>query len=418
MPNWMLLVIAVTMLAGCGQDVTDGIKAYKAEDFANAKRIFEGHSTNGDAQLYLARMYRYGEGVSKDLKTADVWYQKSAGQSQPEAMREYGAELLDSPDPSKGVRLLDEAGQAGDPRAYADLGFHYLYKDRTGKLALDAFQKGGNYFQALYGTAQVLEMGGTAVSQDPKAARAKMEAALANPDPELSGMLESVAFNLAEYYMYGFGGPTDSARAFDLVSKYPGPETRTLAAWMQFLGMGTPKKEQEAVAEWKRIESGHERLIYSEPYLWAGLSMAYFSGIGVEKDAVKAELYRQRILPVFAGSFLPALLGTQGLIPGGCELRRLTLSHGEKPDRYRAVLAMTWLEVAKCENKKGDLSGAFQSARVAADLGNVDARIFRVSVLAQMTPGDAKHALMFESVIDGLTALSQTGVLDKAERKP
>ena len=415
MRRWTLIVIAVTMLAGCGPDVTDGIKAYEAKDFAKAKQIFDDHSTNRDAQLYLARMYRCGEGVSENSTTADAWYQKSAGQSQPEAMREYGALLLDGADAAKGVRLLEEAGQAGDPDAYADLGFHYLYKDHTGKLALDAFQKGGHYFRALYGTALVLERGGSAVSQDPKAARTKMETALANPDPKRPGMSAVVAFELAEYYMYGFGGPADSARAFDLLGKYPDPDTRTLAAWMQFLGMGTIRKQSEAVAEWMRIESDGNKGVLSAEYLWAGLSMAYFNGIGVERDSAKAELYRRKIVGINAGSYLAALLGSQGLIPGGCD--QGYLSHGEEPDRYRPMLALTWLEVAKCQAKSGDISLAYHTAKVAADLGNADARFFRMSMIEKMTPGDAKHAVMLETLVDGVTALSKTGVLGQVAQK-
>jgi TPR repeat protein len=77
-------------LAGAG--VTEGVAAYEQANYQIAHKELRPAAENGDAvaQYYLASMYRFGKGVSRDSKLAVVWYRKAAEQGYAQAQMALG----------------------------------------------------------------------------------------------------------------------------------------------------------------------------------------------------------------------------------------------------------------------------------------------------------------------------------------
>jgi hypothetical protein len=86
------LALAVSLaIAGASvslaDDLSDGLDAYQARDFAAALKHFRKASEEGiaDAQLHLGAMYFNGHGVAQDRDEAARWFHKAAVQGNFEA---------------------------------------------------------------------------------------------------------------------------------------------------------------------------------------------------------------------------------------------------------------------------------------------------------------------------------------------
>lgn len=77
------LVVTVAMMTMVGavqaDDLSDGIKAWEAQDFAKAHKLLGklAEAGNPEAQLMVGEMYGYGEGVPENMAMAENWLSKA-----------------------------------------------------------------------------------------------------------------------------------------------------------------------------------------------------------------------------------------------------------------------------------------------------------------------------------------------------
>ena len=89
------LAVVVTLLFSAGSawaDWNDGWAAYERGDYATALQEWRPLAEQGHAkaQYFLAAMYAYGTGVSRNVTEAVKWYRKAAEQSNPDAQGNLG----------------------------------------------------------------------------------------------------------------------------------------------------------------------------------------------------------------------------------------------------------------------------------------------------------------------------------------
>ena len=130
----LVLLAATLASAGCistVQNYSDRNKAddalYVQQDAETAYRYYEKAARNGvaEAQHELARMYRDGKTVRQDFRYAQTLEESAAAQDFYPAMRSLGFQLVNgldgvTPDPRRGISLLNAAADDGD------FGAHYL----------------------------------------------------------------------------------------------------------------------------------------------------------------------------------------------------------------------------------------------------------------------------------------------------
>ncbi len=75
-------------LAARGADFADGAQAFDGGDYQGALETWRGLAEAGEAeaQLALAGLYRFGQGIPADLAQAARWYQAAARAGAPIAM--------------------------------------------------------------------------------------------------------------------------------------------------------------------------------------------------------------------------------------------------------------------------------------------------------------------------------------------
>ena len=79
MPPFRFLVLITVILlvpSLASADVSEGIKAYQANDVKTALRHWKPAADQGDAdaQYWLGRLYEEGRGVPQDFEEAHMWY--------------------------------------------------------------------------------------------------------------------------------------------------------------------------------------------------------------------------------------------------------------------------------------------------------------------------------------------------------
>ena len=87
-----LVVLLLYPTAAVSADFEKGLAAYRARDYATALREWTPLAEQGDAraQSILGLMYRYGDGVPRDDKTAAGWYRLAAEQGNASAQTKLG----------------------------------------------------------------------------------------------------------------------------------------------------------------------------------------------------------------------------------------------------------------------------------------------------------------------------------------
>ena len=110
----------------------DAMAAYRAQDFARARVLFEERAAKGDAlaQLMLGDIYKNGRGVPKDEAKAYSWTRKAAeqgdarGQAALAALMQAGSGT--PRDDAGAIAWLEKSAQQGYVLAQAALGSAYL----------------------------------------------------------------------------------------------------------------------------------------------------------------------------------------------------------------------------------------------------------------------------------------------------
>ena len=130
----LLLFVATSMaLAG---NLKKGIELYDQKKFSEAFQIIqkEAKTGNAEAQYYLGKMYRKGEGVQQDNRQAVYWYTKSVEQGNRKAQNNL-AVMYDNgfgveKDLKKAFELYSQSAAQGTTAAQFNLGM--MYRDGQG----------------------------------------------------------------------------------------------------------------------------------------------------------------------------------------------------------------------------------------------------------------------------------------------
>jgi uncharacterized protein len=102
-----LLFVFVQSVAYAGLTFNEGLKAYEAGDFANAKLIFErlAELGNSGSQYNLAAMYHRGEGMDKDPVKAYGWFYL-AGEAGDVEAKKIGDQIYQKLPPIKQIEAI------------------------------------------------------------------------------------------------------------------------------------------------------------------------------------------------------------------------------------------------------------------------------------------------------------------------
>ena len=105
--------------------------AWDAGDYSGAVAIWRTGAQAGEAeaQFRLAEAYRLGQGVPRDMRTAEALYSQAAAQGHLRARDNYGLLLYESGQRAAAIPYLDSAAKRGDPRAQYVLGVSYYNGD-------------------------------------------------------------------------------------------------------------------------------------------------------------------------------------------------------------------------------------------------------------------------------------------------
>ena len=124
------ITIAIIFSASLGfsTDFSEGLIAYKSQNFAIALQKWKPLAKKGDpnAQSNMGVMYSQGNGVKKDYKVALMWWTRAAQQGHAKARFNLGVMYQKgwgvSIDPKKAIQWYLLAAQQGVRRAQFNLG--------------------------------------------------------------------------------------------------------------------------------------------------------------------------------------------------------------------------------------------------------------------------------------------------------
>lgn len=126
-----LLALFVSTAAFAG-DLEAGKALYEKDDYTKAYLLLEkaAKAGNADAQFMVGNLYLWGEGTSKNARTAAQWYRKSAAQGHVKAQSNL-AILYENGDGVKrdyqqAIRLYSAAAEQGNAVAMSNLAYMYL----------------------------------------------------------------------------------------------------------------------------------------------------------------------------------------------------------------------------------------------------------------------------------------------------
>lgn len=395
-----ILIWLFAGLAACSKNADElkaGIKAYYQKDYSRARQIFERNQKDATAQLYLAKMYRYGSDVPKDTAEAASLYRQAADKGSQDASYAYGEMLVTgngvTRDADLGLKYLETAGTNGEPQAFVTAGDYYLsLKTPTSSaMALAEYKKGGTNVFAQTAIARLYESGAPGVPENPVLARLALETAIAHPDKQYTHVINRAIVNLAEYYFLGYGVAQSNEKAVALLETTGDPRYgRSMRVWFTSHATGHTISD-EAVSVWLKEVRENPRLNSygaDTDYARVGLAVAYANGFGVEKSRADSDFYLAPIsVSLFGGRYLVSMLRAAKLLPGGCEPQAPAYRMAVKPDgRYRSTQAYAWLTKAICLANESKFESAYYSARISASLGYPGAADYAQSLSVKLSP--------------------------------
>ena len=119
-----LMIGAAAALPTHAQSVRAGIDAWQKGDTAGAVAIWKPLAEKGDADaaFNLGQAYRLGRGVKLDLAQAQIWLERAARKGHVDAQTTLGLLLFQNGNQTAGMRWLNGAAEAGEPRALLMVG--------------------------------------------------------------------------------------------------------------------------------------------------------------------------------------------------------------------------------------------------------------------------------------------------------
>lgn len=212
-------VLSGTAVAG----LEEGAAAYGKGDYATAMREFRplAVQSNALAQFRLGVMYANGQGVAKDFKEAEKWYQLAAAQGHADAQFELGGMYSDGgmARTQEGLKWYTLAAMQGHILAQAKLGFMYHLGLGLYLGVAPDYQEAVKWYRLAAGQGDgwsQLNLGlmyndGLGVAQDYREAAKWHRLAAAQGIPRAQ-------FNLGAMYQYGRGVPSSPVAAYALYS--------------------------------------------------------------------------------------------------------------------------------------------------------------------------------------------------------
>jgi uncharacterized protein len=115
---------ALLLTAPAYADVKAGVDAWAKGDYAAAINQWRPLAIKGDAdaQFNLAQAYRFGRGVTMDMKQAEDWYRRAATQGHLQAEDNLGLIMFQNGDRQGAMRYIERSANRGEPRAQYVLG--------------------------------------------------------------------------------------------------------------------------------------------------------------------------------------------------------------------------------------------------------------------------------------------------------
>ena len=122
MRNQLLPFLALSLVIAApagAQSVKAGVDAWRSGDAAGAVAIWKPLAAKGnaDAAFNLGQAYRLGKGVPINLGEAQRWLEVAARKGHIDAQTTLGLMLFSSGNRAGGIRWLQSAANAGEPRA-------------------------------------------------------------------------------------------------------------------------------------------------------------------------------------------------------------------------------------------------------------------------------------------------------------
>lgn len=132
---WGCPLLAVCATAPAAADVKAGVDAWSRGENEAAVKEWLGPAAKGDAdaQFNMGQAYKLGKGVPQDLKRAEAWYRKAAGQGHIKAADTLGLLLFQDGRKADAMPYLQSSANRGEPRAMYILGIAHFNGDTVGK---------------------------------------------------------------------------------------------------------------------------------------------------------------------------------------------------------------------------------------------------------------------------------------------
>lgn len=249
-----LVVIAFFASSSWGSSYEEGLEAYQAKQFDQAKDLWEPAAKSGDtaAQYGLGILYLNGYGVVKDLKIAYQWFERSAdggldlARIQLGIMYATGAGVVRNLNTA--IEWLAPAAERENPQAQFPLAGVF---EELGdfQMAINWYQKAAiqGHNGAAYNLGLILATGmyeSHGISRDAARGMKWLEKAANGGNPQ-------AAFWVGEAYFYGYGDvvPQDYSLAvkhLKAASNQKLAEAQYLLGWMYYEGKGLQKDFGEA----------------------------------------------------------------------------------------------------------------------------------------------------------------------------
>jgi hypothetical protein len=140
----LLLGLMIGIAAGLpahAQSVRAGIDAWHKGDTAGAVAIWRPLAEKGDADaaFNLGQAYRLGRGAKLDLAQAQIWLERAARKGHVDAQATLGLLLFQNGNQTAGMRWLNGAAEAGEPRALLMVGTALYNGDGIARDAVKAY---------------------------------------------------------------------------------------------------------------------------------------------------------------------------------------------------------------------------------------------------------------------------------------
>lgn len=288
------IAMLITAPAALADRLSEGIAAFKAEEYEHAYKLLKPEAAAGDvaAQYYLAQIYDHGLGRESDDDLAMELYftaaQRGHTTAQVAVAYSYAHGLGVEQDWKESVRWYRKAAEAGDPSAQRSMGLSY----KNGEGVKQDYGKAVEWFHkaAEQGDADAQYELGIAYYEGRGVDRDYDQSAHWNKKAAEAGKIHSRRL-LAWHYIAGEGVKEDLERAKALYrSLLPEGEARDRFA-LGVLLQGEGQERNDEASHQEAYEMFDTAAFMGHARAMAYLGLHYFNGWGVDRDWVEAHAW-------------------------------------------------------------------------------------------------------------------------------